>query len=163
MSSRTQIPKMRLMLLALLLGLLSPSSGFVAHPSMAAARPTAFFTVARTRKHAAVLQMAAPGDADDRKTETAPLDAETLKMEIAPLEEETPKTDMTAPVESAATSKSQEKFAPNIGISAVLAVVGVGKLVYDVAASGAVPTLAIDVLFALVMTAGLLKTIQKSQ
>jgi len=44
-----------------------------------------------------------------------------------------------------------------------LAVVGVGKLVYDVAEGGAVPTLAIDVLFALVMTAGLLKTIQKSQ
>ena len=154
-----QIPKMRLMLLALLLVLLSPSSGFVAHPSMAATRPTAFFTAASTRKHA-VLQMAAPGDADDRKTENAALDADTLKTEIASLEEETLKT---APVESAAMSKSKEKFVPNLGISAVLAVVGIGKLAYDATAGGSIPTIAIDVLFALVMTAGLVKVIRISQ
>mmetsp|Transcript_1853 Transcript_1853/g.3570 ORF Transcript_1853/g.3570 Transcript_1853/m.3570 type:complete len:136 (+) Transcript_1853:107-514(+) len=133
----SKIPTVWMMLFALLLVLLAPSDGFVAQPSVAV-RPATFFSTsaATTAKHPMALQMAGNEKEDFEDINPEPL----LK----------PKTD-TRPE-------------PNLGVAAVLAVAGVGKLGYDVAmGNDAFGVIGIDVLFALVMVAGFVKTFREQQ
>eukprot|EP00977_Amphora_coffeiformis_P029009 scaffold38274_cov199-Amphora_coffeaeformis.AAC.3 len=60
--------------------------------------------------------------------------------------------------------KTDTRPEPNLGVAAVLAVAGVGKLGYDVAmGNDAFGVIGIDVLFALVMVAGFVKTFREQQ
>jgi len=59
---------------------------------------------------------------------------------------------------------TRERPEPNLGVSIALAAAGVGKLAYDVSiGDNSFGTLAIDVLFALVMVAGFVKTFKEQQ
>lgn len=138
----------RLMLLTLLLATLgSPSNGFVA-PTLVAQRPSTAFLAADStntskKQQPWVLQMA---DADNNDGEDATLASPA------------PAPPVPTPVPS---SPRSEERVPNLGVAVVLAVVGVGKLGYDLVAQDTLITLGIDVVFAFVMVLGLVKTIER--